>query len=215
MLGKRLSGALTSAFAIAFLATSPNIAQASTVIDQSNPNSGLGVIAAFYQTDLAQSFTAGASNTAGAGILLDPINFGGSATTSTINIQLWTALPITLGATELASGSVIGSLGTYADVFWSPVTTTVGTQYYLLFYSTEQYFAIDGSVNNYPGGNVFANGGYSNFTSFDYAFRTYTDTSFSSATPLPAALPLFASGLGALGLLGWRRKRKNAAAIAA
>jgi hypothetical protein len=35
------------------------------------------------------------------------------------------------------------------------------------------------------------------------------------ATPLPAALPLFASGLGALGLLGWRRKRKNAAAIAA
>ena len=34
-------------------------------------------------------------------------------------------------------------------------------------------------------------------------------------TPLPAALPLFASGLGALGMLGWRRKRKNAAAIAA
>ena len=32
-----------------------------------------------------------------------------------------------------------------------------------------------------------------------------------SGTPLPAALPLFASGLGALGLLGWRRKRKNAA----
>ena len=27
-------------------------------------------------------------------------------------------------------------------------------------------------------------------------------------TPLPAALPLFAGGLGALGLLGWRRKRK-------
>jgi hypothetical protein len=35
-----------------------------------------------------------------------------------------------------------------------------------------------------------------------------------AATPLPAALPLFASGLGALGLLGWRRKRK-ASAIAA
>jgi hypothetical protein len=31
-------------------------------------------------------------------------------------------------------------------------------------------------------------------------------------TPLPAALPLFASGLGALGLLGWRRKRKMQAA---
>jgi hypothetical protein len=41
---------------------------------------------------------------------------------------------------------------------------------------------------------------------------TYTGV---SATPLPAALPLFASGLGAMGLLGWRRKRKNPAAIAA
>jgi hypothetical protein len=30
-------------------------------------------------------------------------------------------------------------------------------------------------------------------------------------TSLPAALPLFAGGLGALGLLGWRRKRKAVA----
>ena len=33
----------------------------------------------------------------------------------------------------------------------------------------------------------------------------------TATTPLPAALPLFASGLGALGLLGWRRKRKAVA----
>ena len=33
-----------------------------------------------------------------------------------------------------------------------------------------------------------------------------------NAVPLPATLPLFASGLGVLGLLGWRRKRKNKAA---
>jgi hypothetical protein len=36
----------------------------------------------------------------------------------------------------------------------------------------------------------------------------------AGATPLPAALPLLAGGLGALGLLGWRRKKK-AAALAA
>jgi hypothetical protein len=30
----------------------------------------------------------------------------------------------------------------------------------------------------------------------------------TSATPIPAALPLFATGIGGLGLLGWRRKRK-------
>jgi hypothetical protein len=33
-----------------------------------------------------------------------------------------------------------------------------------------------------------------------------------AATPLPAALPLFATDLGGLGLLGWRRKRKAQAA---
>jgi hypothetical protein len=32
----------------------------------------------------------------------------------------------------------------------------------------------------------------------------------STATPLPAALPLFATGLAALGMFGWRRKRKSA-----
>ena len=36
----------------------------------------------------------------------------------------------------------------------------------------------------------------------------------AAATPLPATLPLFATGLGGLGLLGWRKKRK-AAALAA
>jgi hypothetical protein len=35
-----------------------------------------------------------------------------------------------------------------------------------------------------------------------------------SSSPLPPALPLFGTGLGALGLLGWRRKRKAATAIA-
>jgi len=33
--------------------------------------------------------------------------------------------------------------------------------------------------------------------------------------PLPASLPLFASGLGALGLLGWHRKRKSTASVLA
>jgi hypothetical protein len=43
---------------------------------------------------------------------------------------------------------------------------------------------------------------------FDSQFVLPPATPLQSATPLPAALPLFASGLGALGLLGWRRKRK-------
>jgi hypothetical protein len=35
-----------------------------------------------------------------------------------------------------------------------------------------------------------------------------------NAVPVPAALPLLATGLGALGVIGWRRKRKVAQAQA-
>jgi hypothetical protein len=47
--------------------------------------------------------------------------------------------------------------------------------------------------------------------SFADAHLTVTNPDLS-ATPLPSALPLFATSLGALGLLGWRRKRKVLAA---
>jgi len=44
------------------------------------------------------------------------------------------------------------------------------------------------------------------------ADTTGADTNFwglaPATTPVPAAFPLFATGLGGLGLLGWRRKRK-------
>jgi len=56
--------------------------------------------------------------------------------------------------------------------------------------------------------------------SFTQLFAAPTDTTFKGVafapvdpTPLPAALPLFATGLGALGLLAKRRKRKVAAAM--
>jgi hypothetical protein len=42
----------------------------------------------------------------------------------------------------------------------------------------------------------------------DYPITGGSITPEVVVTPLPAALPLFATGLGVLGLLGWRRKRK-------
>ena len=52
-------------------------------------------------------------------------------------------------------------------------------------------------------------------TAFTFRGRAQINDLFSQtfdfpSVPLPAALPLFATGLGALGLIGWRRKRKAA-----
>ena len=61
--------------------------------------------------------------------------------------------------------------------------------------------------------NVPTSGGLLSFT--DLSELLLSASSTGNETPLPAAFPLFAGGLGAMGLLGWRRKRKNAAIAAA
>ena len=70
-----------------------------------------------------------------------------------------------------------------------------------------------------PGHVYFATGVQSPINGPNLNYNFIIQTTFSqrewigglaeiaSETPLPAALPLFATGLGALGLLGWRRKR--------
>jgi hypothetical protein len=68
-----------------------------------------------------------------------------------------------------------------------------------------------------PGGNLLVPIGAtlvsegSPFT-FNNTNITASAVSDVDAVPLPGALPLFATGLGALGLLGWRRKKKVQAA---
>lgn len=64
-------------------------------------------------------------------------------------------------------------------------------------------------IDNLPAQYLLANDGFG--YSVDNTAITYTPV---STTPLPAAVPLFVSGLGALGLFGWCRKRKSAAIAA-
>jgi len=57
--------------------------------------------------------------------------------------------------------------------------------------------------------------GYNDTGSSDKDYDDLVFVGEITATPLPATLPLFAGGLGFLGFLGKRDRRKNAAAIAA
>ena len=50
---------------------------------------------------------------------------------------------------------------------------------------------------------------------FDYLDETFVVTNVATdVTPLPATLPLFATGVGGMVLLAWRRKRKAASPVA-
>ena len=65
------------------------------------------------------------------------------------------------------------------------------------------------------GVNYDPNSDYSRFLGSALANQASIGFAAAPEVPVPAALPLLASGLGGLGLLGWRRKRKAAAATAA
>lgn len=161
------------------------------VIDQNQPD-GSVYMAAFSQTDLAQSFqTQSAPNITGAGILLQ----SGIGSVDTVIIELWTTLP-NGGGQMLASGSAQGTAGEWVDVFWNGVNIAPNTTYYLHF-TGNSTLGIAGSVSNpYPFGQVYANAGFQSFPDFDYAFRTWT-------IPTPGAL----SVLGIAGLAATRRRR--------
>jgi hypothetical protein len=82
--------------------------------------------------------------------------------------------------------------------------------------SQSDFSLFDNTSNNTGTGNIgWAFHGDGNFSASLDRGDQITFGAIEAATPLPAALPLFATGLGAMGLLGWRRKRKNTAAIAA
>ena len=109
-------------------------------------------------------------------------------------------------------GTALDGVGTY---------TAVQEDSYASYVFDQTYSSVDflwGSVDEYNGLEFYYQGSWvdalygddaqldSVTNAFEYANMTV------SAVPLPAALPLYGAGLAALGFIGWRKRRKAAAA---
>lgn len=145
-----------------------------------------------------------------------------NATSSATSVQIFT-WPVGLipSASQSSYTAPIDAItwATQVDNVFTVVNGVVTTGNFHADNST----AVSGLDRLYLNGNSCQSGPTCSFLSLGSSDSQYVwaesnaFTVFASApisgTPLPAALPLLASGLGGLGLLSWRRKRKAQAAI--
>jgi len=127
----------------------------------------------------------------------DRIRVRDGATNQTDQIEI---VSDTNNTTTLASGAILNFMQIFLQ---SPGDTYQGTD----FPSVDTLNSMNSFTQLYIGlnGNGVTHGGW--LGNVQYLDLTFTET----VIPLPAALPLFATALAGMGLLGWRRKRKAAA----
>ncbi len=134
-----------------------------------------------------------------------------------------------------AWGMYNGELRPFGGLYWGP-TDALNTNLYFDYNTVTHQFVEDATGRLLWATNIFDDIGYFigrdlhtfiNGQPYKYlddinytitppnGSASWSDITYSVVTPLPAALPLFATGAGLIGLLGWRRKRKAAAAIVA
>jgi hypothetical protein len=143
------------------------------------------------------------SFTWGGGVLEIQEEIGNNGSDYNINVELGLLSGNSLEtggnlASELASTDTPYQSGPSAPVVVYDANLAAGT------YVLDTYLG----TCEVPGSNCTSNEGDSTDPDGQVLFTP-------AATPLPGAMPLFATGLGLVGMFGWRRKRKNASAIAA
>jgi len=134
---------------------------------------------------------------------------GGTVTIDT-STGVVTAVDLTFsdGALTAAEGNVINTLKTFnmnVGALGEP-SGPVASGYLLQLQGSNLVGYNGGAISSWSVLDVIDNKSFSGSGG--------TLTAQVSATPLPAALPLFASGLAAAGLVAWRKRRRQAAALA-
>ncbi len=193
---------------------------------------GLGALpaSAAIVTDDVTFNVSGFSTFPVGGVPTDPVTGSFTITFDPTQVYMDATAGITLNSLNITAGSPISfcySASAYScdGVAFSADELVVGGTSdgtALVQYSpaTDDYVL---QISNFTTSPVFtemvyaqtSEGNYDNFTTPGVSTGSVTVTPAVSSTPLPAALPLFACGLGVMGFLAKRRKRKNTAALAA
>lgn len=214
--------ALLLASTAGLIALSAAGAQASTVAAFSFTSASFATFDPFT-AELGYDFTTDANPTVVTALGYINDGFNGTHTISIFQVSNQAAVAGASATVTTVGGGSTSTTFTYADLA-KPVVLAANTEYQIVsqFFPNEHYFinaqglvsadglTIDDAVwDDY--GSVPAT------PAFAQNFAAVNDPgdfgpNFQVATPLPAALPLFATGLTGLGLLGWRRKRKKTAA---
>jgi len=149
------------------------------------------------------------------GLVVDGTTYNVTFVNSTYSTVYASTPPTFLGETSTAEDAAIAladalnTLGATND--FADSNLFIPYQYVTPFLSSTVY-----NVYNSEPGNT---GGWHYASGFDYPVNSYggtpTDYTVFAATPVLPALPLFATGICAFGLLVRRRKLRDATAIAA
>lgn len=225
---KAVTTAITLAAAVCLIGCGQSIAQAGTLYSQpSDDTDGPSGYDSYTNQQIADPFSIAGGGT------INQVSWYGGSPTNTFS----SAFDVIFYAST-SSGSVVGAaLETITDATPTPVYVTGGSSLngvneYLFTLNVPSFVAAAGTgyffsvVEDTPTSNFFwidsADGTTSQVEYPLGGFRTgqvNTIQAFAlsnvATTPLPAALPLFAGGLGLVGLLARRRKQKAAAIAAA
>ncbi len=114
-----------------------------------------------------------------------------------------------VGTIVCSDGSCVA--GQFSDTLALTVVSGQAVQVHL-FIGAEEGFSTGGDAFASADPYIFVDPSFAGANNYSIIVSDGVGNA-PATTPLPAAFPLFATGLGTLGLLGWRRKRKNSLAV--